>query len=248
RANVKGLDSTLPLPTKASAQTGEGVQQRLSGDAMPPGVRHSRVDAKTAGAGEKFSSGELALERQPLRYGKRAPRTAEQHAPFAADPQLTAVKYQEAIQPAFVEGPIPHRSGVDMDKAGMRVPADAAAFHGAGRGHRVGEPRSKMQVERPAIDMLAVLGHSEHRAREHRIGLGRAVGGEYRRPGFADRVHDTGQKVDHTDVDLCLFTRVMVAQKNAKLVDHPLDRAVVVAVGAVKSFTRVGVDEAKAAQ
>ena len=103
-------------------------------------------------------------------------------------------------------------------------------------------------IERPADDMLAVLGYAEGRAREHRVGLGRAIGRKDRRSGFADRIEDIGQKIDDPDIDLRLFAGMMVAQKNAKFVDHPVDRALVVAVGAFEGLAGMGIDEAQPAQ
>src|SRR3984893_3710502 len=78
----------------------------------------SRPDAQIAGgAGEEFRTGELALQHEPLRHGERLPRTAEHHLAVAVDFQAATIEHQQAVQPARVESPVPHRPGVDMDKA-----------------------------------------------------------------------------------------------------------------------------------
>ena len=64
----------------------------------------SRADAKTD-AGEKLHPGELVLESEPLRDGKRPPRSAKQHLPGPVEFRPAGVKYQEAVQPALVECP-----------------------------------------------------------------------------------------------------------------------------------------------
>jgi hypothetical protein len=89
-----------------------------------------------------------------------------------------------------------------------------------------------------------VFGDPEGRAREHRVGFGSAVGRKDRRLAVADRVEHIGQKIDHPDIDLGFFAGMMIAQKDAKLVDHTLDRALVVAVGAVESFAGMDIDQA----
>src|SRR5271168_1463118 len=142
-------------------------------------------------------------------------------AGLADHPQVLAIKYQEAIEPAFVERPIPHRSGIDVDKAGMRVPPDAAALHRAGLCHRLGEIRVDAYVKRAAEDMLAMLGDTEHGAGEHRVGFGRAIRRQYRDFGLAYRIQNIGQEIDDPDIDLRFFAGMVVAQKNTKLVDDP---------------------------
>jgi len=50
---------------------------------------------------------------------------------------MVTIENKKAVEPAFVECPVPHRPGIDMDKAGMRVLTDAAALHRPGFGHRL---------------------------------------------------------------------------------------------------------------
>ena len=159
-----------------------------------------------------------------------------------------AIKHQEAIEPAFVERPIPHRSGIDVDKAGMRIPPHAAALHCAGLCHRLGEIRVDTYVERAADDMLAVLGNSERGAGEHRVGFGCAISRQDRGFGLAYRIQNIGQEIDDPDIDLRLFAGMVVAQENTKLVNDPRDRALVVAVRPIEGLAGMAVDEAQPAQ
>ena len=161
---------------------------------------------------------------------------------------MMAIEDQQAVESGLVKRPVPHRPAIDVNETRMRVPPDAAALHRPGGIHRHGDFRVEPQVERAAQDVLTVLGHSEGGACEHRVGLGRPIGRKDRRAGLADRVQNIGQKVDHTDIHLRLFTRVMIAQKDAELFHHPVDRAVIVAVGALERLAGIGVGEAKTAQ
>src|SRR6266851_3461042 len=104
---------------------------------------------------------------------------------FLAEAVTPAVDKKRA-EPPPLKVPVAHRPGVDMEKTGMRVPADAAALHPPGRLHRLFEPRFEMDVERAAIEMLAVIGDAKGGARQHRVGLGRPIGGK---DGRALRVH-----------------------------------------------------------
>jgi len=75
-----------------------------------------------------------------------------------------------------------------------------------------------------------VLGNAKGGAGKRRIRLGGAIGRKDRRFGLADRIKHIGQEVDHPDIDLGLLPGMMVAEKNAELVDDPFDRALIVAV------------------
>ena len=90
--------------------------------------------------------------------------------------------------------------------------------------------------------MLAVLGDAKGRPGEHRIRLGRAIGRKDRCFGLADRIEHISQEVDHPDVDPRLFPGMMVAEKNAELVDDPFYRAFIVAVRPLESLAGVRVD------
>ncbi len=168
-------------------------------------------------------------------------RAGEGHPAFA-------VEQQQIAEPAFIERPIAHRPGVDVDEVRMRIPADAAAAHRPGRLHRLRQLGVERDVERPAIHMLAVFGDAEHRARQHRVGFGGAIGGQDRRLGGADRIEDVGEKIEHADIHLRRSAAVKVPQKDAQLANDRLDRPVVVAVGAVKALAGMGVDEPQPAQ
>src|SRR5208282_4221921 len=120
----------------------------------------------------------------------------------------------------------------------MRIPTDTAALHRSRRIHRLGELRAKTYVERTAVDVLTLLGHPEGCARKHRVGFGGAIGGKDSRAGLADRIEDIGEKVDDPNVHLRLFAGMMVAQENAEFLDHAIDRAVVIAIGAFEGLAR----------
>src|SRR6266481_2933569 len=74
---------------------------------------------------------------------------------------VTPAVDQQRAEPPPLKLPVAHRPRVDVEKTGMRVPADAAALHPPGRLHCVLEPRPKMDVESAAIEMLAVIGDAK---------------------------------------------------------------------------------------
>src|SRR6516162_9904186 len=111
----------------------------------------------------------------------------------------------------LVECPVTHWPGIDVDKAGTWVPAYATALHRSCRRHCLAEPRAQVYIESAAADMLAVFGHAKGRARQHRIGLCRAISRKDRCSGLADCIEDVRQKVDQTDVDLGLLAGMVVA-------------------------------------
>jgi hypothetical protein len=96
--------------------------------------------------------------------------------------------------------------------------------------------------------VLAVIGDAEGRARQHRIGLPRAVGGEDGGLGRADRIHDGGKKIDDCYIDGDLLAGVMVAQKVRQLVHRHRDRAEIVAVGPVEALAGMRIGEPEAPQ
>src|SRR5438132_11620343 len=151
------------------------------------------------------------------------------------------------VEARLVERPTAHRPGVDMDKPRMRVPPDAAPLHCTGCIHCFTELRSEAHIERAAVDVLAVLGHPEGGAREHRVGFGRTIGGKDCRVGLTDRIENIGEKIDHFDIHLDLLSGMMVAKKDGQLFHQPVDRTAVVAVGAFEGLARMAVDEAEAA-
>jgi hypothetical protein len=60
---------------------------------------------------------------------------------FAVEAETLAIE-EQCTEPVLVEVPVSHRSGIDMEEFGMRVPADAAALHRTCREHCFGEQRS----------------------------------------------------------------------------------------------------------
>jgi len=52
--------------------------------------------------------------------------------------EAAAIKNQQTVEAALIERPVSHRPSVYVDKAGMRIPADAAALHRPGFAHCVG--------------------------------------------------------------------------------------------------------------
>src|SRR5690349_7925798 len=102
-----------------------------------------------------------------------------------------------------------------MDEPRMRVPADTAALHRAGSGHRLGKLGVGANVESAPDDMLAVLSHPEGRACEHRVRFGGTISREYRRFAVADGIQHIRQEVDHPNIDLGLLAGMVVAEKDA---------------------------------
>ena len=125
--------------------------------------------------------------------------------------KVPALEKQRA-KPPLIEVPVAHRSGVDVQEPGPWVPADTATLHRPRCPHRGGEPRSEMNIERATIEVLAILGHPERRARQHRIGLGRPIGGEDARALGINRIHDRGEEIDDRDINLDRGGGMKVAQ------------------------------------
>src|SRR5712691_1923272 len=91
-----------------------------------------------------------------LRQGATAALQLRQDVPAAqcdrrfhlsAVEAVTPAVDQQRAEPPALKIPVAHRPGVDMEKAGMRIPADAAAFHPPCRLHRLLEPRPEVDVE-----------------------------------------------------------------------------------------------------
>src|SRR6266851_3580249 len=66
---------------------------------------------------------------------------------FSAVEAVTPVIDQQRAEPLALQIPVAHRPGVDMEKTGMRVPADTAALHPPGRLHCLLKPGVEMDVE-----------------------------------------------------------------------------------------------------
>src|ERR1700736_943240 len=183
----QAASSSLATPRRRRARSGPCSTASCTATAASPHCRSRsvttppaqpaglRADAKTD-AREEFHPVELVLESEPLCHGKLPPRCTRQLLAGPVEPQPATVKYQEAFESALVESPVPYRPGIDVDKTRLRIPADTAALHRPGFGHRIGKLRFEADVERAAHDMLAMLGDAKGRPGEQRIRLGRAIG------------------------------------------------------------------------
>src|SRR5580704_16956552 len=114
---------------------------------------------------------------------------------FVVEAETLAIEEQRA-EPVLVEVPVAHRSRVDMEETGMRVPADAAALHRPCRENGFGESCPETHVECAAVEMLAVFGHPEHGALEHCVSLGGPIRGEDACALRIDCIHHRGEKID----------------------------------------------------
>src|SRR6185369_5873392 len=84
--------------------------------------------------------------------------------------RIQAAPDQQAIEAAAIQYPAPRRSAVEMDEMRAGIPADAASPHGERRLLHPAEIAVEGNVDRPADDMLAMLGHPESGGREHLVG------------------------------------------------------------------------------
>ena len=129
---------------------------------------------------------------------------------------------QQPSETLLAKRPVPHRAAVEMDEARIRIPADPAAPHRAGRQHRILEPGREIDVEGAAVEMLAALGHAEHGSRQHRVGLRRSIRRQHGRPRRSDRIEDAGQEVEHLDIDRDRSVAAEVAQEMRQFLQaHP---------------------------
>jgi hypothetical protein len=131
-----------------------------------------------------------------------------------------------------------------MDEAGIWVPANTTAPRRSRRRHRLHQLRVETEIDRAAINVLAVFGHPKGGARKDSVSCARAISRKNCCPGLADRLEDIGEKIYHTNVHLGLFPGMMIAQKYTKFIDHPVDWAVIITIGPFKGFTSMSIDEA----
>src|SRR5438094_4442410 len=82
---------------------------------------------------------------------------------------------QQRIQRSPVERPGTHWSGVDVEETGVRIPTNSAPPQTSREQHRLFATGFEPNVERAAVDVLAVVGHPEGRLRQHGVGLAGAV-------------------------------------------------------------------------
>src|SRR5205823_395431 len=116
--------------------------------------------------GGEFGLGERPLQRHPLLHGEEMAGARHEQLPLWRDRQMPsrdepAELQQEPVEPAAVERPVAHRPAVEVEKPRAGVPADAAAQHRARRLHRLLVAAVEPDVERPAVDVLAVVGDAK---------------------------------------------------------------------------------------
>ena len=103
-------------------------------------------------------------------------------------------------------------------------------------------------IERAAVDVLAVVGDPERRFRQHAVGRDGAVGRQDRSAARADPVHDGGEEIDDADLDRDPLAGMMVAQQMGEVFHRRRDRPVLVAIRAVEAFAGMGVVQLDAAR
>src|SRR5580704_4535132 len=132
-----------------------------------------------------------------------------------------------------------------MDEAGVRVPADPAPPHGARRLHRLGKFRVKPYVQRPAVNVLAVLGHAKIGASQRLVGFERAKGRQYDGPVLARGGHHFGEKVDDADIVIDHSSRVTVAEEHAQFLHYPDDWPLGIAINAIEGRARMSIEKSQ---
>src|SRR5205823_5987659 len=98
-------------------------------------------------------------------------------------------------------------------RLGTSMPRGGEFGLGERRLHRLLVAAVEPYVERPAVDVLAIVGDAKGRFCQHCVGLARAVSRQDRRPCRAGRVHDAREKIEDADIDRDCLARMMVAQK-----------------------------------
>jgi hypothetical protein len=96
-------------------------------------------------------------------------------------------------------------------------------------------------ANRTSSALLAVLGDSEGRAGQHRVGFERTKGRQYNGTRPASGSHDIGEKIDDADIDVGHSARMLVAQENAQLVHHPRDWTLCIAIDGIEGRTLMGI-------
>src|SRR5262249_12804322 len=84
--------------------------------------------------------------------------------------------HEQPIEIASVQLPAPYGPAIEMDEMRARIPADAPPLHGKSRLLHPGKIPVEGDVDAPAIDMLAVLGHAEGGGPEPLIGGASPIG------------------------------------------------------------------------
>ena len=170
----------------------------------------------------------------------------EETSSTSAGQQFVLAIQEQEIKSSLVQRPVAHRPGVDMKKTRVWIPTNPATLPRAGGLHRRFVARIEANIERSPVDVLTIFGNPEVGTRQHRIGLTRAVGREYGCTRLPDGIHDTGQKIEHADIDHRFLARMVVPQEFRELSERHCDRAYVVAKRAIEGFAGMGVDEPQA--
>src|SRR5690348_14092228 len=140
--------------------------------------RSSSANRLLPTAREKLCTGESAMKFQPLEGSQWASGSAKRQHPVVGDAKLARIEFQQPVQPALVENPVPHWPGIDVDKPRIWIPANAAASRRPCCGHSLCELRVETEVERAAVNMLAVISYPEGRAGKDGVRHGCAIGRE----------------------------------------------------------------------
>src|ERR1700674_5758401 len=111
--------------------------------------------------GEELALRQAAVQREPLVDAERPSRAAGEQLALLRDREPAASQIfvqpkEQAIEALAIERPVAHWPAVEMEKTGMRVPADPTALHRARRLHRLLEAGLETDIERAAIEVLAV--------------------------------------------------------------------------------------------
>ena len=128
------------------------------------------------------------------------------------------------------------------------IPADAAPPHGERRLLHPAEIAVEGDVDRPADDMLAMLGDPEGGGRQHLVGLLGAIGREDGSVALVGGGHDIGQKIQHGEIDRPGLVGVEIAQEDGQIGHGAGQGPGRVAVGAGEGLAGMGVLEREAAQ
>ena len=212
----------------------------LEGDAGP--VPSPTEADRSAPAQEKAAAIRETGKRVAALFHSRQEETSS----TSAGQQFVLAIQEQEIKSSLVQRPVAHRPGVDMKKTRVWIPTNPATLPRAGGLHCRFVARIEANIERAPVDVLAVFGDPEVGTRQHRIGLTRAVGREYGCTRLPDGIHDTGEKIEHADIDHRFLARMVVPQEFRELSERHCDRAYVVAKRAIEGFAGMGVDEPKA--
>src|SRR6202043_2522944 len=101
-----------------------------------------------------------------------------------------------------------------------------------------GEPCPKTYVECAAVEMLAVFGDPERGALQHRVGLGRPIGGEDACALRINCLHHRNEKINDAYINSDRRRGMEVAQEDRQISHCRGKRPVIVTIQAVKPTLR----------